>query len=106
MFSGSMGSVIAALRLWFASGRLAHERALADHLVSNGARFAMSDYWTAYYLSFLTDEQVIVASHSHARILEYQDVVAERADEAFRIGLSPCSDGHQVQAFHVCPPPP
>ncbi len=78
--------------------------ALADHLVANGVRFATSDYWTAYYLTFLTDEQVIVASSDYVRIREYQQVVAER-DEAVRIGRSPCQDGHEVEGFHVCPPP-
>lgn len=78
--------------------------ALADHLVSSGVRFAVSDYWTAYYLTFLTDEQVIVASSDFVRIREYQEIVAERDDEVVRIGLSPCQDGHQVGGFHVCPP--
>ncbi|MCY4633889.1 MAG: hypothetical protein OXG04_05155 [Acidobacteria bacterium] len=78
--------------------------ALADHLVSNDVRFAVSDYWTAYYLTFLTDEQVIVASSDVVRIREYQEVVAEHGDEAVRIGLAPCRDGHEVSDFHVCPP--
>ena len=78
--------------------------ALADHLVADGVRFATSDYWTAYYLTFLTDEQVIVASSNYVRIREYQQVVAER-DEAVRIGRSPCQDGHEVEGFHVCPLP-
>ena len=76
---------------------------LADYLVSNGIRFARSDYWTAYHVSFLTREQVIVAS-DYSRILYYQRVVAQHDDEAVEIGRTPCEDGHEVEGFHVCPP--
>ena len=78
--------------------------ALADHLVSNGTRFAKSDYWTAYYLTFLTGEQVIVASSSVARIRYYQSVVAEHAAEAVTIGRARCEGGSRVHGYYVCPP--
>ena len=78
---------------------------LVDYLVSNGIRFARSDYWTAYYVTFLTDEEVIVAS-DYSRIQQYQDVVAQHADEAVAIGRVPCEGGHQVEIYYVCPPLP
>ena len=78
---------------------------LIDYLVSNGIRFARSDYWTAYYVTFLTDEEVIVAS-DYSRIQQYQDVVAQHADEAVAIGRVPCEGGHQVEIYYVCPPLP
>ena len=78
---------------------------LADYLKSNGIRFARSDYWTAYSVTFLTDEQVIVAS-DYPRIKQYQDVVAQHSDEAVTIGLAPCEGGQQVAIYYVCPPLP
>ena len=77
---------------------------LADYLVSNGIRFATSDYWTAYSLTFLTEEQVIVASSDVVRILHYQSVVAEHSAEAVTIGRSACEGGSLVHGYYVCPP--
>ena len=33
---------------------------VADYLVSKGIRYARGNYWDAYYVSFVSDEQVIV----------------------------------------------
>ena len=76
---------------------------LADYLVSSGTRFAKSDYWTAYYLTFVTGEEVIVASTNYVRILQYQTVVAEHGADAVEIGRAPCEDGRRVDRYHVCP---
>ena len=88
---------------YFRSPVGAHD-VLADYLVSNGIRFAKSDYWTAYNVSFLTGEQVIIAS-DFPRIRYYQEVVAEHEHEAVEIRRRPCDDGHEVEGYHVCPPP-
>ena len=77
--------------------------ALADYLVSNDIRYAKSDYWTAYHVTFLSDENVIIAS-DYVRIQQYQDVVRLHDDEAFVITRSPCEGGHEVPPFYVCPP--
>ena len=79
--------------------------ALTDYLVSNGIRYAKSDYWTAYYVTFLSDEKVIIAS-DYVRIQQYQDVVRLHDEEAFVITRSPCEGGHEVSPFYVCPPGP
>ena len=75
---------------------------LADHLVSEGIRYARSNYWDAYYVSFLTAEQVIVAT-SFPRIRHYQADVAEHRHEAVEIRRTPCENGHEVAGFHLCP---
>ena len=75
---------------------------VADYLVSKGIRYAMGNYWDAYYVSFVSDEQVIVAS-DFPRIRHYQAAVARHRDESVEIGLSPCEDGHEVAGFHICP---
>ena len=77
---------------------------LADYLVSSGIRFARSDYWTAYYLTFVSGEKVIVASTDVVRIRRYQSVVREHAAEAVTIQRAPCEGGSQVHGYHVCPP--
>ena len=77
---------------------------LADYLVSSGTRFARSDYWTAYHLTFLSGERVIVASTDVARIRHYQSVVAEHAAEAVTISRARCEGGSRVHGYYVCPP--
>ena len=72
--------------------------------MSNGTRFAASDYWIAYYVTFLTDEQVVVASDYSSRILLYESVVAEHRGEAVRIARAPCEDGREVHGYYICPP--
>lgn len=77
---------------------------LIDHLLANDIRFAVSDYWTAYHVTFLSEEEVIIASSDFVRIHQYQDVLRSH-DDAVRIGLAPCDGGQEVAGFHVCPPP-
>lgn len=77
---------------------------LADHLVSNGVHFATSDYQTAYYLTFLTAERVIVASSDYVRILQYQSIVAEHSAEAVTVGRTECDGGSRVHGYWICRP--
>ena len=68
-------------------------------------RFATSDYRTAYYLTFLTGERVIVASSDYVRILQYQSVVAEHSAEAVTIDSAQCDGGSRVHGYWICRPP-
>ena len=77
---------------------------LADYLVSNGIRFATSDYWTAYNVTFRSAERVIMASSDFVRINQYQSIVRARRSDAVRVTRTPCDGGHEVAGYHVCPP--
>jgi len=72
-------------------------------LDSRGIRYAYSDYWTSYYVGFMTRERIIVASEEIPRIREYQDAVASQGTNAIRISRRPCEGGEQLTvAFWQC----
>ncbi|MGE5242866.1 MAG: hypothetical protein ACM3SQ_01380, partial [Betaproteobacteria bacterium] len=77
-------AAVAHARLW--TEYLSHppvgtRRLIARHLEARGIKYASSDYWLAYCVTFLTDERVIVASTDFVRILPYQrEVAAHRAE--------------------------
>ncbi len=97
---------------------LAHGRLLAEYLShppvgakqqivryleARGVRYAYSDYWTAYPLTFLTDERIIVASNDFVRIREYNTVVEAHRDEAVRISRTPCEGGRLIiRGIYLC----
>jgi uncharacterized membrane protein len=110
---------VVCLAAWLSVSALAHARLLAEYLggppigakqlvVRNlraqGVQYAVSDYWIAYAVTFMTDEQVIVASEDFVRIPAYQDIVAEHADKAVRISRSACVGGRTVTpGLYLCP---
>jgi hypothetical protein len=69
---------------------------IVKHLDARGIRYAYSDYWTAYPLTFLTNERIIVASDDFVRIRAYNRIVDEHKGESVRISRSPCDGGHQL----------
>jgi hypothetical protein len=104
---------------WIGVAALAHVRLLAEYLThppvgakqlivrnlqAQGVHYAVSDYWIAYAVTFMTREQVIVASDDFLRIPRYNQIVAEHAGESVRISRSPCAGGRTVTAgVYVCP---
>jgi hypothetical protein len=79
------------------------KRMIARHLEVRGIKYATSDYWLAYSLSFLTNERVIVASDDFVRIATYRTIVDQHQDEAVRIMRSPCPGGTAIGAAYLCP---
>ena len=111
--------LISVVLLWASANAVEHVRfgrdhfgspppprqVLADYLVSNGIRFATSDYWTAYNVTFRSGERVIVASSELVRIHQYRSIVRRRRSDTFVITRRPCEGGNEVGPYHVCPPP-
>ena len=111
---------VAALCLWLAVpagvyGRLWHEYLTAPppggkqimirHLDAEGIRYAFSDYWIAYTISFLTKERIIVAATDVIRVSEYNRIVGEHKGEAIRIARRACEGGREVSpGVWFCPP--
>ncbi len=84
---------------------IAMKQDLIRALDARGIRYAHADYWTSYYVSFMTRERIIVASDEIPRIREYQDIVGSHGSEAIRISRRPCEGGEQLTvAFWGCRP--
>ena len=56
---------------------------------SGGVRYAYADYWLAYYITFLTNERIIVHSTEASRIAEYKRIVDAHKQEAVLISRTP-----------------
>lgn len=79
-------------------------RLIIGHLDARGARFAASDYWIAYPITFLTNERIVVSS-DFVRIQEYQRRVAAQPGGVVRISRTPCGPGRQiVPRVYLCEP--
>jgi hypothetical protein len=108
-----------AFATWMAIVAIPHVRFLAEYatlppvpakhqliraLQAQGVRFARADYWLAYYIDFMTRERIIVASDDPRRILSYDRIVADHADEAVRLSRRPCGGGTVlVPGVYRCP---
>jgi IS1 family transposase len=78
---------------------------LIERLKARGVRYGVSDYWTAYYVSFLTNEQIIMKSADFPRIYEYDRQVEAHLNEAVRVSRTPCPGGETVlPGLYLCRP--
>jgi hypothetical protein len=88
-------------RYW--GGRQPNElRVLADELVRRHIHVAMAGYWRAYKITFLTNEQVKVASSDVVRISEYQRLANAEGPDLITIQDEPCPGGDHVSAWYLC----
>lgn len=77
-------------------------RELTDYLVGRGVRYASAPYWTAYHVTYLANERVIVASTEKVCIRRYNDLVARHPEEAVTITEdAACADGVRVRSWCV-----
>jgi hypothetical protein len=73
-------------------------------LQAQDVRYGRADYWLAYYIDFLTREQIIIASDDPKRILLYDRLVADHAAEAVRLSRRPCAGGSPlIPGVYRCP---
>jgi hypothetical protein len=111
------GALMAGLMIWAAAAAVDHVRyasafvsrlvpnemrAVADALVGAGVTTARAGYWSAYELTFLTNERVRVASTDFVRISEYQ-TLADR-EGAARVARDPgCERSRPIGPWFLCP---
>jgi hypothetical protein len=82
----------------------APKRQVIRALEAEGIRYGIADYWLAYYIDFMTQERIVIASTSPQRILMYNRIVAEHSAEAVRLLRKPCDGGkHLVAGVYRCP---
>jgi len=62
-------------------------------------RYAYADFWTSYYVSFMTRERIIVASDEAVKVRTYNRLVDDHRNEAIRISRRPCPGGEQLTPF-------
>jgi hypothetical protein len=76
---------------------------LIQALEARGVRYAYADYWTAYYVTFMTRERIVVASDAVVKVRSHNRLVDAHRGEAIRIARSPCAGGTQLTpAFWAC----
>src|SRR3954469_7751362 len=81
------------------------KRMVISELEAAGIRYAYADYWLAYYITFLTNEAIIVHATDSSRIAEYQRIVDAHRDEAIRVSRTPCPGGREViRRVYFCSP--
>jgi hypothetical protein len=111
---------LACCTLMFIISGIAHARLIGEYathppvplkaeliaaLEARGVRYAYAEYWTAYYVTFMTRERIIVASDSVVKVRAHNTEVDAHRAEAIRISRRPCDGGEQLtRAFWSCRP--
>src|SRR3954468_23658422 len=81
------------------------KRQLIQALEQRGVRYAYADYWTAYYVTFMTRERIIVASTEIVKVRSHNREVDTHRNEAIVISRQACPDGQPLTpAFWACRP--
>jgi hypothetical protein len=76
------------------------------HMEARGIRYARADYWMSYWITFATNERIVVDSTERdPRITMYRGIVDEHAAEAVFISRKPCGDTKAAFGdVYFCPP--
>ena len=96
---------------------LSNRAQLGAALEARGIRYARSDYWTAYYVAFMTRERVVVGvtADNFSRIDAYERILARHEGEVVRITTTRCDDQPAsasgsaassaaiVPGYYICP---
>jgi hypothetical protein len=78
---------------------------LIRELDARSIHYAYADYWTSYYVSFMTRERIIVASDEVVKVRTYNRLIGVHRDEAIRISRRPCPGGQPLTpAYWACKP--
>jgi hypothetical protein len=76
---------------------------IARQLEARGIHYATSDYWIAYAVTFLTQEQTKIGSTDLVRIREYNRLAEAHPAETIHIAREPCANGRRViEGIYFC----
>lgn len=94
-------------RLWheYLTGPpVAAKQVVIGMLEAQDIKYGRADYWMAYYITFMTNERVILASSDFVRVWTYNQIVAEHATGAVTLSRTPCPGGRElVRNVYLCP---
>jgi len=97
-------SAFAHVRLigeYVASPPVALKQDLIRELYAHHIRYGYADFWTAYYVDFMSREHIILTPEDAVKIRTYNWIVEAHHDQAVRISRQPC--GQQLTpAFWSC----
>jgi hypothetical protein len=82
------------------------KRLVIRHLEARGVRYGMTDYWNAYYISFLTNERIVMQATDLNRIHTYDREIAAHLNEAVKLSRTPCAGpgGEMIlPGAYLCP---
>jgi hypothetical protein len=80
------------------------KRMIIRHLEVRGVKYAVSDYWRSYALTFMANERIVIASEEIQRIREYATIVQAHKAETVRIAREYCPGGSVVMPrVWICP---
>jgi hypothetical protein len=107
MLAWTLLAAVSHVRFWheyLTAPPVAAKQEILRRLEGEGVRYGTADYWIAYYITFLSQERIILASSDFVRIRTYNTIVAEHAAEAVRISRTPCAGGLElVRNVYQCP---
>ncbi|MGH9411894.1 MAG: hypothetical protein ACRD1V_20860 [Vicinamibacterales bacterium] len=84
---------------------IAAKQDLIRALDAHGIRYGYADFWTAYYVDFLTRERIVLAPRDVVKIRLYNAEVDAHPAEAVTISRRACPGGTQLTpAFWACRP--
>jgi len=75
---------------------------LADYLVQSNIEYSLSDYWTAYNVTFRTGEKAIVVPTKHSRIKSYYDMYFGNIENSYVISRSVSTGCPVVHEWSIC----
>ena len=99
-----MFTAIPHARLWheYLTGPPADvRREVIAKLDARGIRYASSTYWISYAITFLTNERIIMKSDDFVRIREYERIVDQHRDEAWRVTHEACGE-EIMRRLYLC----
>jgi hypothetical protein len=80
------------------------KRMIIRHLEVRGIKYAVSDYWRSYALTFMANERIVIASEEIQRIREYATEVQAHKAETVRIAREYCPGGSMAMPrVWICP---
>ena len=105
LFAVSVTAHVRLLAEYATRPPVALKQDLIRELDARNVRYAYADFWTSYYVSFMTRERIVVASDEAVKVRTYNRLVDEHRGEAIRISRRPCADGYRLTAaFWGCKP--
>jgi hypothetical protein len=94
------------VRLWqeqLSHPSVTNRAQLGAALEARGIRYIRSDYWTAYYVAFMTQERVVVGADTLSRVDEYERALTRHAGQVVRVSTSPCGEATSVvPGYYLC----